>query len=219
MSKKLNVSKKFLNKEYIKNRKSTVDIAKELECSSTTVQKYLKIYNISIRNPSEAQLDKHIGSKNEMFGRIGKLNSQYIDGRTSQKNYMQIYYQINKKRFSKKRRDYHRNRLHRDLNYRIKCNIRTRLYNAIKNNHKSATTIILLGCSIEYFKQHLKKQFKKGMNWDNYGKWHIDHIIPCDSFDLSKASEQKKCFHYSNLQPLWAIDNLIKGKKYNPQKP
>jgi desulfoferrodoxin (superoxide reductase-like protein) len=61
----------------------------------------------------------------------------------------------------------------------------------------------------------LEKQFKLGMNWDNYGRsgWHIDHIKPCASFDLTKKEEQLKCFHYTNLQPLWARENLIKSDK------
>ena len=56
------------------------------------------------------------------------------------------------------------------------------------------------------------------MNWLNYGRhgWHVDHIRPCASFDLSKPSEQKKCFNYKNLQPLWEEDNLAKSDKYNP---
>ena len=52
-------------------------------------------------------------------------------------------------------------------------------------------------------------------SWDNYGAWHIDHRRPCASFDLSDLNEQRKCFHFSNLQPLWAIDNIHKGNKYN----
>jgi hypothetical protein len=51
------------------------------------------------------------------------------------------------------------------------------------------------------------------MNWENQGEWHIDHILPCASFDLTKEEEQRKCFHYTNLQPLWAKDNMIKGSK------
>lgn len=84
---------------------------------------------------------------------------------------------------------------------------------ALKNNSKNSSITILLGCSILEFKQHIEKQFVRGMDWNNYGKWHIDHIKPCDSFDLSLESEQKICFHYSNLQPLWAKDNLSKGRK------
>ncbi len=64
-------------------------------------------------------------------------------------------------------------------------------------------------------REHLEKQFKEGMTWENHGLygWHIDHIIPCASFDLTDLEQQKKCFHYTNLQPLWAKENLIKGVK------
>lgn len=71
----------------------------------------------------------------------------------------------------------------------------------------------LLGCSVEALKSHLEKLFTSGMSWTNYGKWHIDHKRPCDSFDLSDPLQQKVCFHYTNLQPLWAFDNLSKGAK------
>lgn len=96
----------------------------------------------------------------------------------------------------------------------IEC-LRGRINKTIQLNRKSARTIELLGCSIELFKQHIELQFTKGMTWQNHKRsgWHIDHIKPCSSFDLSKPEEQRKCFHYSNLQPLWAIDNLKKSDK------
>ena len=72
--------------------------------------------------------------------------------------------------------------------------------------------INLLGCTIQEARNHIEKQFIDGMSWENYGKWHIDHIKPCASFDLTKENDQRKCFHYTNLQPLWAKDNLVKGK-------
>ena len=53
------------------------------------------------------------------------------------------------------------------------------------------------------------------MSWENHGTWHIDHRVPCAKFDLTKKEEQEKCFHYTNLQPLWAKDNLSKGNKYD----
>ena len=61
---------------------------------------------------------------------------------------------------------------------------------------------------------HLEKQFKPGMTLDNYGEWHIDHIKPITKFDLKNENELRKCFHYKNLQPLWAIENIKKGDKY-----
>ncbi len=73
----------------------------------------------------------------------------------------------------------------------------------------------MLGCSFPEFKSWMQSQFLEGMTWDNYGKWHIDHIKPCALFDLSKQSEQELCFNYRNLQPLWAADNYRKSDKYN----
>ena len=82
----------------------------------------------------------------------------------------------------------------------------------IKKTHRTEE---LLGCTIEECKTYLESLFKEGMSWNNHGLngWHIDHIVPCSAFDLTKIEEQKKCFHYTNLQPLWAKDNLSKGDK------
>ena len=73
----------------------------------------------------------------------------------------------------------------------------------------------LIGCTIEEFWNHLEKHFKPGMTWENYGKagWEMDHIIPCANFDLIVPEQQKQCFHYTNLQPLWVHENMSKGKK------
>ncbi len=104
-------------------------------------------------------------------------------------------------------------RLKEDVNYRLIKNYRTRIWNAIKNNKRFDKTLDLLGCDVLTLRTHLEKKFQKGMNWCNYGEWHVDHIIPCASFDLSKREEQNKCFHYSNTQPLWATDNRSKANK------
>ena len=84
----------------------------------------------------------------------------------------------------------------------------------ISKGQKSLPTMFLIGCEIDYLIYHLQSQFTDGMTWANYGDWHIDHIKPCAKFDLSKTSEQLKCFNYTNLQPLWAEDNLRKYDKY-----
>jgi chaperonin cofactor prefoldin len=102
-----------------------------------------------------------------------------------------------------------------DVTFKLLQNYRKRIWDALNDNTKSEKTAILLGCSNIELQNHLQSQFKEGMTWQNYGLhgWHIDHIIPCDSFDLSDPEQQKKCFHYTNLQPLWAKENWIKGNK------
>jgi hypothetical protein len=114
-----------------------------------------------------------------------------------------------------KRNQYLKHKRQEDIQFRIRKNIRDRMRSAMDGRSKSKHTMELLGCSIEEFKIYLEKQFTKGMNWGNYGKkgWHIDHILPCASFDLTDPEQQKKCFHYTNLQPLWAEDNYKKKDK------
>ena len=98
---------------------------------------------------------------------------------------------------------------------KIAAAIRTRVYNLLRYGYKSKSTQELLGTTYKGLKEHLEKQFKEGMSWENYGfyGWHIDHILPLSSFDLTKAEEQKKAFHYTNLQPLSAKENLQKYSK------
>jgi hypothetical protein len=108
-------------------------------------------------------------------------------------------------------------RYYSDTNFRLVYLLRGRIRTAIKKGCKSAQTMELLGCSIEEVKSHLESQFTEGMTWDNHGEWHIDHIIPCASFDLTDPEQQKKCFHYTNLQPLWASENISKGARLEYQ--
>ena len=86
---------------------------------------------------------------------------------------------------------------------------------AIKSSQKAGSAVRDLGCSIEDLRTHLEYKFQKGMTWENRGKygWHIDHIVPLSKFDLSKKEEFLKACHYTNLQPLWAKDNLKKHNK------
>jgi len=121
-----------------------------------------------------------------------------------------IYHSKNKSKILEQIKKYRRNRNKIDINFKLTNYLRKRIWAALKGICKSKSTLKLLGCSVEKFKQHLESKFTLGMSFKNYGKWHIDHIKPCAKFNLSKVSEQKKCFHYTNLQPLWAIDNLKK---------
>lgn len=111
------------------------------------------------------------------------------------------------------RRQYIRVRLQNDLQFRLIGAIRARVRCAIRNGKKSFGTVELIGCSLRELRKYLERQFKPGMTWKNWGLkgWHVDHIRPCSSFDLSDPEQQKQCFHFTNLQPLWAEDNLSKG--------
>lgn len=114
--------------------------------------------------------------------------------------------------YKKRMREYIRNRRKNDIDFRISKNLGVRIHHALTGlTKKSERTEKLLGCSIIDFKKYIQSLFIDEMNWNNYGEWHIDHIMPCSSFDLTKEEEQKKCFHYTNLQPLWKKDNIIKN--------
>lgn len=108
-----------------------------------------------------------------------------------------------------------RRRLLRNTQARIANGLRNRLNAALRRvwAKKSTSAIKLLGCSIEHFMVHLESQFEPGMTWENRRKWHIDHIIPCAAFDLTDTEQQRACFHYTNLRPLWASENISKGTK------
>ena len=107
-----------------------------------------------------------------------------------------------------------RERYHTDPQYKLKRILRGRLSKVLNGNPKSATTMTLVGCSITHLKDHLEKQFLPGMTWENHGPvWHVDHMMPFDSFDLSYPEQQRQCCHYTNLQPLWGPENMSKGNK------
>lgn len=100
--------------------------------------------------------------------------------------------------------------------WRALANLRRRLSFVLAGARKAAHSIELLGCTKEALEAHLERQFTQDMTWDNYGVkgWHIDHKKPCAAFDLTDPAQQRECFHFSNLQPLWAKENLEKGDSY-----
>lgn len=85
----------------------------------------------------------------------------------------------------------------------------------VRGKTKAGSSVKDLGCSIEFLKQYLESKFKSKMSWKNYGKkWHVDHIKPLALFDLTKRRQFLKACHYTNLQPMWAKDNISKGNRY-----
>jgi hypothetical protein len=157
-----------------------------------------------------------------------KKNQQkyYFSNRESRLQYNYKYYESNSEKlidYQKQYRQHYKDKVRKTRNknhhknksnplYRIKRALRSRVSAALKNKAvKAYRTVELVGCSVKDLMEFLEKKFLPGMNWENYGEWHIDHIVPCSSFDLSKSEQQKICFNYSNLQPLWAADNIRKS--------
>jgi len=131
--------------------------------------------------------------------------------RVMQKNAENLNWE-NKKRYKRK---WSHKKYQNDVTYRLTALLRSRLHSAIKGTAKKSSAKKLIGCSIPQLRKHLESQFADGMTWDNHGDWHIDHIKPCAAFDLTNEAEQRQCFHYSNLQPLWAKENMTKGATWD----
>jgi len=114
-------------------------------------------------------------------------------------------------------KEYNKKRREVDVEFKLRGNIRTRLCNAIRGGKKPGSAVKDLGCTIKELKQYLESNFQEGMTWENWGlgegKWSVDHIIPLSSFDLTNREQFLKACHYTNLQPLWALDNLKKGDR------
>jgi len=102
-------------------------------------------------------------------------------------------------------------------NGRLKLNLRNRINKAIKRNRRGGSAVADLGCSIDELRLHLESKFQTGMSWSNYGKWHIDHIVPLVFFNLQERVQLLKACHYTNLQPLWARENCSKGRRERDQ--
>lgn len=138
--------------------------------------------------------------------------TQYRDERRAECNEVYLKAQLEAKRIRSKKQ-------HKDLplHERVSASIRAAIAYHLKNASikKDFKTFERLGYSKEDLINHLQSKFSKGMNFDNYGEWHIDHIIPVSWFDLSDPYQFKQCWRLSNLQPKWAKDNMSKGNRFS----
>ena len=134
------------------------------------------------------------------------------------------YYQKNKEKIKARVEQYHQShkqenneykkrKYKTDVQYKLSELLRNRIRKSLKGNHKPGSAVKDMGCTVYELQLHLESQFTNGMSWDNHGQWHIDHIKPLASFDLTDPEKFMEACHYTNLQPLWAKDNLSKGKK------
>lgn len=194
-------------------------------CSVCGIEKNIKDF-CQVKNKPSCRCKKCLSEYNKTYYKNNqqKLKKQTQKFRNENPEYMKLWRANNRVKVQKQKRLWleqnrdlinkkERNKRKTNYAYKIKKNLRRRVNQVITRNNKSDSTLNLLCCSVYELIQHLEKQFVHGMSWENYGEWHIDHIKPCASFDLSKKKQQKICFHYTNLQPLWAEDNLRKSDK------
>ena len=213
------------NKEYRKKNREIL-LAKGRENKRIYKEKYPEKVKESKRKSyykhREYNLKKskeyHI--KNREKHRLYNLNYQTVN-KEKLKQKRLIYCTTRRKIISQKQYIYKKKKLKTDPYFKLNENLRNRIYCVLRGRiKKSERTLNLLGVkNVSEVKQHLEKQFfpnprtREAMTWDNHGKWHIDHIRPCASFDLKCPIGQLDCFHYTNLQPLWAYENLSKSDK------
>lgn len=160
-------------------------------------------YNLDMLNPE-------LRNKKVMTNKKSRIKNKITQAKYK-------YEYTRREEVKERRKEIHNIRKKKDINYVIKRRLRGRVRDIVKamsRKHKYKSSLVLLGCDMEFFKKYIENKFNDGMCWDRISEIHIDHIKPCDSFDLTKLEEQEKCFHYTNLQPLWWMDNLSKGKSY-----
>ena len=168
-----------------------------------------KVYK---ENNKDKIKEKHKEWLNSNKEYISSYNKQYNVINSEKKKYSTDRWWKNNPNYQK---EWKRKKYSTDIYYRIKDNLRSRFYNAVINQFKIQSVIDLLGCSVGELKQHLETQFKPEMNWGNHGEiWEIDHIKPCSLFDLTDIEQQKQCFHYTNLQPLFKTSGIAKDFGY-----
>lgn len=133
------------------------------------------------------------------------------------KQYLKWYRRQNREHRREYNNEWRKNRYNSHPDYRLACVLRSRLTVAFNggNGTKTLCALDLLGCTLSQLRAHLSSLFRPGMSWENHGPvWHIDHIKPCAKFDLTDPNQQRCCFHYTNLQPLFALENLKKNATY-----
>ena len=202
---------KQYNKEYdLKNKERIKKRKKEYYLKNKEKQKEYRLKNKE--KLKKQHKDYYLKNKEHLL-ELGKKN--YLKNNKQKKEYQKQY----SKGYFQKNKEYiyirNSNRIKTDLNLKLRIICRSRVRSAlkVKNAIKSLRTMKLIGCSPKKLWLHLEKNFLLGMTKENHGLWHIDHIMPCASFDLRCPVQQLACFNYKNLQPLWASDNMSKGAK------
>lgn len=187
-------------KAYYEKNKDTIKAYKKTWCESNKDK--IKVQKKAYREVNKDKKKAYDKDYNEA-------------NKDKRKAYNKDWREVNKDKIKEYMEAYHYNKLKTDIQYKLRHNLRARLRNAINRNQKVGSAVKDLGCTISELKSYLESKFSSGMTWDNWALdgWHIDHIKPLNSFDLTDRNQLLEACNYMNLQPLWATDNLIKSDK------
>ena len=182
-------------------------------------------YNNNSKDLTQRYYKKNKEKYQESSKKYYKTNTEKVkNNSTKWQKHNHEEYKLIQKKWHKNNREYHKvwrkDKWDNDPNYKLRILLGNRLNEVLKKNktYKSSNIIALLDCSLGELKSHLQQLFKKEMSWINHGIiWEIDHIIPCANFNLSLVEEQKKCFHFSNLQPLFKTTKISKSFGYDSE--
>ena len=224
---KIELSKEELDdilKMYNDELLGTPTIANKLNISKQTVNRILKENGV-VFGPSgrrfiggrEVSIKKYESKPETKERRSMNHKKWYSENKEKWNEYMTEYRKSNIDRIRESKRNYEKTRKNNDPVYKLINNFRTAIYQVLKENNvqKNGHYFDILKYTPEELINHLEKQFKDGMTWDNYGDFHIDHIIPISSFNIQEIGDEEfmKCWSLSNLQPMWGEENIRKSNK------
>jgi hypothetical protein len=223
--KKIELNKEELDnilKMYNQELLGTHTISIKTGMSKQTINRILKENGI-IFGPSGRRFiggkkvaDKKYRQNNKEY-MSNKSKNWYEENKEHRKEYFKKYREKNVDKIRKIKRDYERNRKHNDPTYKLIANFRTAIYTVLKENNmdKYGHYFDILRYSPEELVVHLENQFTEGMEWDNYGEWHVDHRLPITSFKFKEVGDNEfmRCWELNNLQPMWGDENISKSNK------
>lgn len=176
-----------------------------------TLKEYNKLYRAKNREKLKEKNRIYYHSNKE---KIKLKQKEWVEKNPNyHKDYLKKWNKANKENHRKYMIDYNKKRRENDILFKLCFNLRSRLNRVVKSKKMNKDNQLkqYLGCDLDYLKHYLESKFTIDMSWDNYGQWHIDHIIPLNS--AKSIEELYVLCHFTNLQPLWAFDNLSKGDK------
>ena len=169
-----------------------------------------------LENRKDLLADKKQYYQTNRESRLAIQKRYYQENKDTLITYQKQYRPKHKEERNVWARDYMKEQRKTNPQFRLASNLRSRLLHAVKSNSKAGSAVRDLGCSIAELKFYLEGKFQDGMSWENWSfrGWHIDHDIPLSFFDLTNREQFLSAVHYTNLQPMWAKDNLTKNKRY-----